>query len=76
MPKGKDKDASPKNSVDRNLGINIGGEMYYPLAIASAINPCAGKADGTTCGAGCVCRSGQCYYTLFRLEQMGFTISE
>jgi hypothetical protein len=69
-------------AVDRNLGVDIGGEMYYPLPPSksleapSELNPCAGKENGTSCGSGCVCRNGQCYYTLLRLQEMGVTVRD
>ena len=35
------------------------GEIYYPMSRPAELNPCAGKNDGTSCGAGCVCKGGQ-----------------
>jgi hypothetical protein len=64
-------------SVQKSRGIDLNGEMFYPISNAvSELNPCAGKENGVTCGAGCVCRNGQCYYTLFRLRQMRIRIQD
>jgi hypothetical protein len=92
MPKSKMGSDGQKAKVDKRLGVKIGSKMYYPLPpppqgagteIAHAsivaprdINPCAAKPDGASCGPGCVCRGGQCYYTLFQLQKLGFTLSE
>ena len=67
---------TPAGSVDISKGIEINGEAYYPLALSMELNPCAGKNNGTSCGAGCVCRGGQCFYTLFRLQQMGIKLPD
>ncbi|WP_031237882.1 hypothetical protein [Mesorhizobium sp. LNJC405B00] len=62
-------------SLDKKLGVKINGRAYFPLdTLVANLNPCAGKIDGTSCGTGCVCRAGQCYYTLFQLEQKGFSV--
>lgn len=62
-------------AVDLNLGVEIDGERYYPHPSPdAALNPCAGKENGTSCGPGCVCRNGQCYYTLDQLREMGVRI--
>lgn len=69
--------AAAGGSVDKSRGVEIDGQTFYPLATATpALNPCAGKENGTSCGAGCVCRNGQCYYALFRLRQMGISIPD
>ncbi|MBP1861632.1 hypothetical protein [Rhizobium herbae] len=61
-------------NADVSRGIEINGVTYYPLTAGPRLNPCAGKVDGSSCGGGCVCKSGQCYYTTFRLQQMGIKI--
>jgi hypothetical protein len=61
-------------SVDGSKGVEIEGQIHYPLSRPAELNPCAGKDDGTLCGAGCVCRGGQCYYTLLRLQEMGIKL--
>jgi len=62
-------------SVDLGSGIEVDGQTFYPLTRhIDELNPCAGKDDGTSCGPGCVCRGGQCYYTLQRLREMGIPI--
>jgi hypothetical protein len=63
-------------SVDLGKGVEIDGETFYPLSRPFELNPCAGKNDGTSCGPGCVCRGGQCYYTLRRLQEMGVKIPD
>lgn len=65
-------------SVDRRLGVEINGEMFYPAPtpLTKALNPCAGKQNNTSCGPGCICLSGQCYYTLSKLKQMGVTVRD
>ena len=65
-------------SVDRSLGVEINGEMYYPAPkpLTKELGPCAGKKDNTSCGPGCICRSGQCYYTLSKLKEMGVTVRD
>ncbi|MBY5619687.1 hypothetical protein [Rhizobium leguminosarum] len=64
-------------SIDKNLGVTIRGEIYYPLARpGSEINPCAGKSNNTPCGPGCICLGGQCHYTFLRLQEMGIKIIE
>lgn len=60
--------------VDVERGIQINGVTYYPLTGGPKLNPCAGKKDNDSCGPGCVCRGGQCYYTTFQLQQMGVRI--
>jgi hypothetical protein len=62
------------SSVDVSKGIEIEGQTFYPLSRPSELNPCAGKNDGTSCGSGCVCRGGQCYYSLRRLQEMGVKV--
>jgi hypothetical protein len=80
------RDQSGK-TIDRALGVAINGEMYYPVTLAdlespgmgmspSELNPCAGKRNGASCGPGCVCLNGQCYYMLFKLHEMGLTLSK
>ena len=61
-------------AVDASKGVDIGGQMFYPLSRPAELNPCAGKDDGKPCGAGCICRGGQCYYTLLRLQEMGIKL--
>ncbi|EJL51634.1 hypothetical protein PMI09_04424 [Rhizobium sp. CF122] len=64
-------------SIDKDLGINIKGITYFPLKnVPSVINPCAGKTNGTSCGPGCICQGGQCYYTLFKIQEMGIKFEE
>jgi hypothetical protein len=58
-------------SVDASKGVEIDGQTHFPLSRPAELNPCAAKDDGTSCGAGCVCRGHQCYYTLRRLQEMG-----
>lgn len=50
------------------------GEIYYPMSRPAELNPCAGKNDGTSCGAGCVCKGGQCWYSLQRVQEMGIKV--
>ena len=73
-----------KRTVDRRLGVKIDGVTYYPLPepaheagiVAQAIlNPCAGAANGTSCGPGCICKDGQRWYTVGGLRELGFTLS-
>ena len=65
------------SSIDKSLGVAIQGQIYYPLSRpGSQMNPCAGKPDNTSCGRGCICRAGQCHYTLLRLEEMGIQLRE
>lgn len=71
--------------VDRSSGVQIGGTTYYPLPAVppdgrvhqqgAILNPCAGKPDDTYCGPGCICRAGQRWYTVERLLELGFTLS-
>jgi hypothetical protein len=63
-------------SVDVSKGVVINGSHFYPLLRPVGMNPCAGRNDGTPCGPGCVCRGGQCYYSLQRLRKMGFAVPE
>jgi hypothetical protein len=63
-------------SVDISKGVEIDGQTFFPLMRPLELNPCAGKNDGTSCGAGCVCRGGQCYYTLLRLKEMGIKLPD
>lgn len=63
-------------SIDPSKGVVIDGETFFPLSRPSGLNPCAGKDDGTSCGAGCVCRGGQCYYSLQRLREMGVKLPD
>lgn len=82
MPDDKNKGRKAANaSVDKSLGVEINGEMYYPIPKPltkgpSELNPCAGKTNNTSCGPGCICLNGQCYYTLSRLKQMGVTVRD
>jgi hypothetical protein len=74
-------------TVDRRLGVKIGDTTYYPLPTplpepgaglrpeGAILNPCAGAANGTPCGPGCICRDGQRWYTVDRLRELGFTLS-
>jgi hypothetical protein len=71
-----EEDSAGGASVDASKGVEISGETYYPVARPLDLNPCAGKNDGTSCGAGCVCRGGQCYYTLLRLQEMGIKLMD
>ncbi len=68
--------SDPKPSIVEELGVKIGDAMFYPLNVAPAINPCAGKPDKTPCGFGCECRGGQCYYSTAKLRQMGITVPD
>lgn len=77
MPDKQKKGKKAKGaSVDKKLGVEFKGEMYYPApqTLTESINPCAGKQDHTSCGPGCICLAGQCYYTLSMLKQMGVTV--
>lgn len=71
-----DKDFGNEKRIDFNKSIELDGEAYFPLSQPRELNPCAGKDDGTSCGAGCVCRGGQCYYSLRRLLEMGVEIPD
>jgi hypothetical protein len=62
--------------VDIKKGIEIDGQTFFPLLRPSELNPCAGKNDGTSCGPGCVCKGGQCYYTLLRLQELGIRVPD
>ena len=74
-------------TIDRRLGVKIDGVMYYPLPApppesagdlrpeAAILNPCAGAANGTSCGPGCICKDGQRWYTVDALRELGFTLS-
>jgi hypothetical protein len=63
-------------SVDFNQGIEMNGQTFYPLSRPSEINPCAGKSDGASCGNGGVCKSGQCWYSLLRLKELGIKVPD
>jgi hypothetical protein len=39
-------------SVDISKGVEIDGQTFFPLMRPLELNPCAGKNDGTSCGAG------------------------
>jgi hypothetical protein len=76
--------ATTKRTIARRLGVKIDGVTYYPLPepghepgmVAQAIlNPCAGAANGTSCGPGCICKDGQRWYTVGALRELGFTLS-
>ena len=72
-----DEQSGPAATVDMSQGIELNGQSFYPLSRPpSVINPCAGKNDNTTCGPGCVCRGGQCYYTLLRAREMGISVPD
>jgi hypothetical protein len=48
------------------------------LVVAMELNPCAAVADNKPCPSipGCVCRGGQCFYTLAQLQKMGFAVAK
>jgi hypothetical protein len=69
-------DKQPDISVDFSKGIEVDGQTFFPLLRPSTVNECAGKADGTPCGAGGQCRAGQCWYSLLRLKEMGIKVPD
>ena len=71
-----DSESGGGASVDVSKGVEIDGQTFFPLSHPLELNPCAGKDDGTSCGGGCVCRGGQCYYTLLRLKEMGIKLPD
>ena len=70
----KSKDDSADRKADRNSKVEKRGHSYYSLVQTSELNPCAGKTNGTSCGPGCNCVNGQCFYTEFRLKKMGIVL--
>jgi len=80
MTKDESHEKPAGRTIDRKSGIEIDGEKYYPLdhglCAPGEMNPCAGKRNGASCGPGCICQNGQCYYMLFRLQQMGLTLGD
>lgn len=62
--------------VDLGKSIQLDGEAYYLLVQPDGQNRCAGKDDGTSCGPGCVCRGGQCYYTFHKLQELGVKLPD
>jgi len=69
-----ESEPSGSGSVDFSKGVQIDGETYYPMSRPAELNPCAGKNDGTSCGAGCICKGGQCWYSLRRIHEMGIKV--
>jgi hypothetical protein len=76
--------APAKRTIARRLGVKIDGVTYYPLpapahepgVVAEAIlNPCAGAANGMSCGPGCICKDGQRWYSVGALRELGFSLS-
>lgn len=65
---------SSNKAFDFSKEMQIDGETYYQLSSPAEVNPCAGKADGTSCGAGCICKGGQCWYSLRRIKEMGIKL--
>jgi hypothetical protein len=59
----------PPNAIARDA-------MHPAMVVAMELNPCARIADNEPCPniAGCVCRGGQCFYTLSQLRKMGLSI--
>jgi hypothetical protein len=66
----------PDISVDFSKGIEVDGQMLFPLSHPSAINPCAGKSNGTPCEYGGICRDGQCLYSPQRLKELGIKVPD
>jgi hypothetical protein len=57
----------------------VGMDAMHPVVVvAIELNPCATIADNKPCPniPGCVCKGGQCFYTLSQLRKRGFNISQ
>jgi hypothetical protein len=70
----RSKKVGAHGKVDRRRTVQHRGKTLFLLKGGSEINPCAGKEDGTSCGAGCVCRGGQMYYTVAQLAKRGHIV--
>lgn len=55
----------------------VEGKKLFAFSTAAGVpGPCDGKMDGTSCGAGCMCRGGQPWYSLNTIKKMGITLDK
>ena len=71
--KGSSRPKKISGTVDILHDVVDGKNLFAVPRIASAAvaGPCDGKADGTPCGDGCICRGGQPWYSFRGITKLG-----